>query len=217
MTITRIGNNTGDDFSGTADCNIAENFATTNYGASTTFEVTNWDVGQDKHGLLRFDGLSNIAPTEVASSVTIGLYRKSGDANTHTVEVRRLLVAFEELQATWTIRSTGNNWTTAGALSDGNDRSGTQSGTFSSSSAVGYKTITDSSSVLLDDVKKFIDGSYTNNGHFFKVTNVANYWAYYSSSNDTDGQRPYISVTHSAGGGSKYRGFIVNVNKMGIK
>lgn len=196
MTVTVIGGNTGDDFTGVSDCSISENFPTTNYNG-VTVEITNWDAGEDKHGLIRFDGLSNISASEVVSTVTMGIYRKSGDSNTHTIEARRLLVTFVDSQATWNIRSTGNNWTTAGALSDGNDRSGTQSGTFTSASGAGYKTFTDSSGLFRDDIQDFIDGTYTNDGHFFKVTDASNYWAFYSSTIDTDGQRPYISVTHT--------------------
>ena len=41
------------------------------------------------------------------------------------VEARRILRAYSPTQATWNQYSSGNNWTTAGAKSDGNDRAAT--------------------------------------------------------------------------------------------
>jgi hypothetical protein len=200
MTVTVISDNTGDDYAGTEDTSISNTNPTTNYGTSSTMELTNWAGGSDKHLCLSFSGLSNISASEVVSSVTLGIYRFNGDANTHSIGLKRLLRNWVEAQATWNIYSTGNNWTTGGGESDGNDRSGTSSGSFSSSSVAGYKTIT-STGQLMDDVQDFIDGTLTNYGHHVEVLDASNYWAQYRASEGTDGQRPYLSVTHAAAGG----------------
>ena len=68
-------------------------------------------------------------------------------------DYKRLLRNWSETTSTWNNYSTGNAWTTAGARSDGNDRSATVTATLTMSAALAYKTI--SSAQLATDVQNF--------------------------------------------------------------
>lgn len=203
MTDTIISDNTtglyAGDYSGTEDTALYSNTPTANYGSNGSLELTHWAGPVDKHWCLSFPGLSNISASEVVSTVTLGLYRSSGDSNTHLLGFKRLLRNWVEAGATYNIWSIGNNWTLAGGVSDGNDRSGTSSGTISSTSAAGFKTITDTGQ-LKSDIQDFIDGTLSNYGHHIDVLDTSNFWAIYETSEGVNGQRPYIVVTHAAGG-----------------
>jgi PKD repeat protein len=53
------------------------------------------------------------------NSATLSFYKFSGPAS--TLKVSRFLKNWTEMGATWTVTGTGQNWTTAGAMSAGND------------------------------------------------------------------------------------------------
>jgi hypothetical protein len=60
------------------------------------------------------------------TAATLSLYHYFGPSA--TVKASRLLKSFDPLQATWNVAATGTPWTTAGALSSGNDYLATPDG-----------------------------------------------------------------------------------------
>ena len=202
MPTVKIGDNTGDDYSGTIDTRIVSSAATTNYGSGSSFQVNKWGSGNWTHGLVSFTGLSNISPTVTVSAATVYLYLSStAGTNTQTMSFKRLLQNWVELQSTWNIYSTGNNWGTAGATNV-TDRSSTDSGGMSVDGTTGvYKSM--SSAQLAQDVADFINGVYSNYGWHIERTDGSNdsTTRTFISKDGNNAQRPYLSVTYEAAGG----------------
>jgi hypothetical protein len=200
MTTVVIGDNTGNDFSGTDDGQIKETGATTNYGSSATMETTKWAASDHSHSVLKFTGLSNITPPVIVSSVTLNLFLVDGSAGTtHAMDIRRLLRNWVEAEATWNIFATANNWTTAGALGDGNDRVAAASAQLSATAALAvYKSVTDTGQLALD-VADWINGVNPNYGWHLSRNGTGNDGTYkqWSTSEAIDGNRPYLSVTYT--------------------
>ena len=206
MTVTVIGDNAGDDYSGTEDTQIQQIDPTTNLGSLSGLDTSKYGAGDWRNSLIRFSGLSNIASTEIVSAATVSIYRTTG-TGVPTVTLKRLLRVWVELQATWNIWSTSNNWTTAGGISNGNDRSATVTDTMTVTNSNGYKT-SDGIAQLLSDVQDFIDGTLVNDGWHFERTDAENdaTYTFWESSDGTDGKRPYLTVTHAAAGGTAATG-----------
>jgi len=138
--------------------------------------------------------------------VEVGVYMISDVDGAHTWQLKKLLVAFVENQATFNIRSTGNNWTGAGGLSDGNDRSSTVSASLATDTISGYKVFSHAN--LIADVQSIVDGGPNNGWHLGFASEAGgsgNYWQF-GSREGTDGQRPYIGVTYTAGGAAALTG-----------
>jgi hypothetical protein len=195
-----IGNNTGDDYAGTEDTRLVQTSPTTNYGSGDAFDMHKAVADQYLHSIIRFSGLSNISAGVTVSSAVLSLYHFNG-TSVQTFSLRRLLRNWVEAQATWNIYSTGNNWSTAGATSDGNDRSSGVSATLTSSSSTGrYRNSGD----LSADVESFINGDLTNNGWHGERTDGADDGniVRFRSANIGDGYRPYLSVTYEESGGT---------------
>ena len=196
-----VGDNTGDDYSGTIDVRMSADAATTNYD-NTYIEVAKWNPPSDQlDSVIAFTGLSSISASSTVSAATFALYRTEGNTPAQSLDMHRCLRNWVENQATWNNYSTGNAWTTAGGRSDGNDRSATVSATLSTGTANGYQTI--SSAGLAADVEDFIDGTYSNYGWQMERNDGEgnSLYARFTDSEGTDGQRPYLSVTYAAAGG----------------
>lgn len=202
MTVTVIGDNTGDDYAGTEDAQIKEGAATTNYGSSGTMETTKYAANDHTHSLLSFSGLSNIAATEDVSAVTLGLYQTTA-SGTYALKLSRILRNWVEAQATWNIWSTSNNWTTAGGLSTGNDIASLNSVTASIDATVGAYKALSMPAQFVADIEDFIDGTYSNYGHHIQRSDAGEDSGYkgWKTSEDSFDNKPYLSVTHAPGGG----------------
>lgn len=203
-TVVISDNTTGSpvgDFTGTADTKLSQTNATTNFGTSSSMEITKWAAGNHTHSIIKFTGLSNIPNTATVTSVTFGLWLNAGTADTtHTIDIRRNLRAWVETEATWDVYSTGNSWSTAGGLSDGNDRTGTASGQITLDATTGqYYTVTQTSGGLVDDVQGWISGSVTNNGWHLERngTGEDSTSKTVRTREGTNGNKPYLSVTYT--------------------
>lgn len=204
MTTVVIGDNTGDDFSGTDDLQVHEGSATTNFGSSTTIEIGKYGAGDHRHSLISFTGISSLPSSLTVTSAIISLYLTSQKNAATDVTAKRVLRDWVEAEATWTIWKTANNWTTAGGLSDGNDRSATVSDTASIANTIGLYYDFNDAAQIRADVEDFADGTLTNYGWHFERTDAANdsTWRVFASSEGTDGQRPYLTVIYTATGGA---------------
>lgn len=202
-TVTITDNTTGSP-TGTAGVNstmVREGSATTNYGSNSSFEVTKWDVADHTHSLVKFD-LSSVTGPVTVTSVTVGIYLNTDGGGTHNVDMRRVLRNWVENQATWNIYATASSWTTAGALSDGNDRVGTASGQIASIGAtIQYYTVSQTSGGLVDDVQGWINGTFSNYGWHLSRNGAGNDNTYktFTSDDGTNGQRPYLTVVYTPG------------------
>lgn len=202
MTVVVIGDNTGDDYSGTEDAELRQTSPTTNHGSSTNLEATKYIASDHNHSLVAFSGIGSLPSSLTVSSAVLTLYLKLANSGTHTLTVKRVLRNWVEAQATWNIWSTGNSWTTAGCLSDGNDRDSNASTTLSIGTTYQYYTFSDDAQIQAD-VEDFADGTLSNYGwHIERTDGTPDDTTYrqFSSSEDTDGQRPYLSVTYTTGG-----------------
>ena len=196
MTITVIGDNTGNDFAGTEDTHLHSGNATTNYGTGVLMEATKYNASNHIHTCLSFSGLSNIAGPVTVNTATLSLYMSDSSGTGHVVSLYRLLRNWVEAQATWNIFSTANNWQTAGGLG-ANDRSGTLSTSATVNTPNGYKSWTGTQ--LNTDTADFINGTVSNYGWHLERTDGANDlgWRVFRPSDHTDTQRPYLTVDHS--------------------
>jgi hypothetical protein len=203
-----IGNNTGDDYSGTEDAQIKESSPTYTYGNRITMEITKYASGDHTNTLLRFKGLSNLPSGITVSASAINLYCASHSSGSRTATAKRLLRDWVEgwgdsishdsdtpNMCCWDEYGDGNSWATAGGLSDGNDRSSTSSGTMAMD-GTGYKELTGS------QLNTDIQNGY-NQWHLERTDGEDDStWDTFTSSEGTDGQRPYLSVTYTESGGT---------------
>ena len=202
-----ISNNTSGanpgDIPGVSDGRIYEFAPTTNYATGSMY-IHKVGAGDHSNGLLKFDGLTQVPATAAITSVTLGLNVSDGaTATAETFDIRRLLRTWDVTTATWNVYSTGNSWTTVGGLGAATDRVDTASAQITGVTATpGYfsVTVTDASAgTLLDDVKKIVNGTYSNLGWHIERNGTGNDGAYrnFTSSEGTDGFRPYLGLIYT--------------------
>ena len=187
------------------DTYISSNAATTNYGNVNAFQAGYYN-GIKRHGLIKFD-LSSIPSGETCDSAVLSLWIQADLASSDmTFSLHRLLLDWVELQATYNIYSTGNNWPDTGALgSNCIDMSPMGvSGTISATTAASENLNTEIQITITDkaEFKKMYDGTYTNYGWLIKETEEEEgdlrMWGFHSSEASTSGYRPKLVVTTHA-------------------
>lgn len=106
-----------------SDTYINSQAATTNSDTETDLIIDNsWGTSSFTRFILMTFDISSLAGKNIGSAV-LSLFRtNTGTSNATTVSVVKCLRAYVANQVTWNVYSTGNNWTTAGAGSGGNDR-----------------------------------------------------------------------------------------------
>ncbi len=180
------------DYTGVDDASLKSSDPNAEQGGVVAVHL---DSNATRHFVIQFPGLSNIPDTATVSAVTLGIY--SNSSGTQQGIFRRCLRDWVELEVNWNDYKSSTSWTTAGGLSDGNDRSSTTTDTLSSSGS-GWVTI--NGSQLVTDVQGFIDGTYSNYGWHVESQQVV--FNSYVSSEGADGNRPYLEVTYTDSGGS---------------
>jgi Disaggregatase related repeat len=204
-----IGNNTGNTYSGVSDTRLQQDIPTSNFSSSTALDVDKFGAGGHANTLIKFTGLSNITGPVTVTSATIRLRLNGSDGGgaSYTIGVRRLLRDWQNAQATWNVYSTGNSWTTAGGLSNGNDRSATLSASQSvpGNGTGSYYSFTGSQ--LATDVQNIINGTASNFGWILEREDAGDDSLYrvFNSSESSDGQRPELNITYTVGGGTIVR------------
>lgn len=182
---------------------MISNQATTNANLATLLVNTGWigernDATQIRRVLLKYAALSDgtIPSTSTILSAKLFLYVNADySSNARTLDVFRVLRAYNPAQTTWNVYTTGNAWTTAGCGSAGNDYDNTVVGSraFSASETLNeYKEI-DLDPALIQD---FVDGSWTDNGFILRFQTETNdaYRFNLSVANETN--LPYIEVVY---------------------
>jgi hypothetical protein len=193
-----IGNNTGDDYSGVEDTVLHSDAADTAYGSQAGLECK-YTSSARNNTLIRFSGLSNIDGPATVSAASVYIYGSNPWDNI-TLHARRLLRNWSEDNATYNIYNTGNSWTSGGAMSDGNDRVASATGTMTVGTTANYDSFD-----CAANVEDMINGTINNYGYVIsRDTEDSFYYTSHVSSQGTDGQRPYLSVTYTESGGSSH-------------
>lgn len=187
-----IGNNTGDDYSGTEDCHIYVNGADTNYGENVWLYL--YPSSERVNVLLKFSGIDSLVDGITVSAASLYLYNNS---LSNPSAFRRCLRNWTESGATYNTYDGTNAWTSVGAMSNGNDRVATASLTYQFPGTEGYISPGD----LASDVNGMASGTYGNYGWVIEATGGES-WMTFASKNNSDGYRPYLSVTYTESGGS---------------
>jgi hypothetical protein len=108
------------------DNQLLEGYPTLNFGTFAAILIMP-DTGSRRRSPIAFD-FSAVVPA--GATITLGTLSLHcvGTTAARTMTVYRLLrTDWVETESTWNIYKTGSNWTTAGARSDGNDFSSTNS------------------------------------------------------------------------------------------
>lgn len=200
MPTVTIGENTSDDFSGCEEVRLTEVAPTTNQDGSD-LQVTKFAASDHHNSLIKFTGLSNIPAGSTITAASINIRLVSAlDETAETFTGRRVLRNWVESEATWNVYSTGNSWTTAGALSQGNDISATVSTSDNDITNTGqYWSLGEGNEQLRTDIQNMINGTVPNYGWHLERTDGEDDGAFrqFDDSEGTDGQRPFLSVTYT--------------------
>lgn len=143
-----------------------------------------------------FDGVGAVV---INSAVVKWRRVNTVTAPSRNVELRKLLVAFGETQATWNSRLTGTAWGTAGAIGAGDvDATVLATGLMP---ATGSQYFNISGSGLTAWVAGIVDGSITSDfGFTISLENPTTSGSGdfdLQSGNDTNGQRPYLEIDYT--------------------
>ena len=206
MTTTVIGNNTGNDYSGTEDCGIESvNTPETNKGTATSNQVFSWSSGSPDdlgHMLIKFSGLSNISGPATVSSATLSLYLENATSSTaKDIDIFKVLRPWTETGATWATYDGTNNWTTSGGTGGSDADMSSALATISVGATGSYYHW--SSAALAALVEDWINGDASNYGVLMR----RNPWNAYDAhtkqfrtkDNTADGDRPYLTVVYEVG------------------
>ena len=176
-----------------ADNTMIQTAPTVNFSAETTINV-GAAVADIRRAWLKpnFSSLpSNIVFNSALLKLTV-----TGDSsnNARTMYAHRCLPAAVNNQQTWNVYSTGNNWTTGGASSSGNDYEATEIGHVSVPASPPLNTQL-TMTLTASELQKLYDGTYTNNGIvLFVDTQNDDAIAYASIDHATSAYRPIITI-----------------------
>jgi len=192
-----------------ADATVDSFFPTTNYGTNDTIGAVYswfWDRAAARKSVLYFD-LSSL-PDGIALNPVLRLRQQFAaytDGLTPTMGVFRLRVAFTESEVTYNVRSTGNNWTTAGIGSSASDYYSPADATVNLADLLGHDeewieiplTTSLTKADLADGTKLEIDESTVPN----PVAGGDNAWAaFYSKEYNSGAYKPELKVTYTSAG-----------------
>ena len=191
------------------DSFIGDYSPTTNFGTSDVIFVGDVNAGLNQaiRSMIRFD-LSSLPLAATVTAATLSMFEyyasDSPGVGSWAVGLRRLLRDWIEAQVTWNIYSTGNNWTTAGASSNGNDRAASDSASLTLDGTAANAFVNWTSATLADDVQKMRSGVYGNYGWLIQAPTIespgvaqfgGNGWR--SAEFATAAQRPQLVITYT--------------------
>src|ERR1039458_7564453 len=114
-----------------ADTMLEEGNPTANVGTNTALQVQGISSSRMR-AALNFDFSAVVPAGATITLATLSLYAYLENAGETITCYRLLRTGWVDSQATWNIYKTGSSWTTAGALSDGNDFTSTNAATSAS-------------------------------------------------------------------------------------
>lgn len=156
------------------DTYLMVNNPTTNYGTATVIAIGS-STPATYRSLIKFSELGNFLTDpdligfQISEAYLYLTIQTDGSSNARTVELFKVLVPWDELQATWNNRLTGTAWGTAG-LGAGTDYSSTvlASASFSSSEAPGIVKALAFNAAGIAHLQSIIDGTISDNGILIK-------------------------------------------------
>lgn len=202
MPTVTFGDNTTDDFAGCEDSQIREDNPDNNWGVGVELGTINFIAGDTTRSFIRFTGLGNIPAGATITAVTLYLWLAAANSGSRTIAWRRTLRAWTEGtednnpgDVSWNQYSSGNNWGTAGA-SNATDRESTISAQAVIGTTTGqYYAFTGAQ--LTQDIQNKVDGLISDVAYTGTDEGTADEeYRVWSSSEDTNGQRPYLEVTY---------------------
>jgi len=155
------------------------------------------DVAEyERRSLLKFDTQNPIPANSQISSAKLTLTVAGGNSQSRTISAYRISQTYEETQATWKVRSSGNSWSRAG----GDFAEKWASATVTDS--VGSRVTFDVTAMVQAAVKgQFGSSRYTRIALIDSgATSKDSYKVYYSGETADASVRPVLTVTY--GGGS---------------
>jgi hypothetical protein len=201
-----ISENTGADYSGLADTYLHQGSPNLNTSSESDL-IFAWD-GVNLTRILGIKAaMPGFATGKTVVEAGLRLYKKAGgytEGSGVTMGVYRALVDMVIAEATWFHRSTGNIWNTTGGRGVGTDRAASLSGALETTAASGSYV-----EIPLDPalVQGWIDGTFPNYGVLISRIE-GQYSLQFSSSEDTDGQRPELRLVLTTPGGSAQSGSV---------
>lgn len=199
MSTAIIGDNPGGGTTGAViDCELSQQYPGVVQN-STSNNIKAATSGQISRACMRFD-LSGISGPVTVSAANLSLYYQDNAGATRTVEMRKLLSAFVDTQASWNYRTSGALWNVAGALG-GTDVDATVIATGVAPGTVNTRfTVAGASFTQL--VQDWINGVVTNNGVILNVLDDTTTFdsvlrRVTSSTNVTAANRPTLTITYT--------------------
>lgn len=203
MTIATFGLNTTNTVQQWEDVYLSQASPTSvSPGGNTRLYISN-PSGNQKNVVFRAPGIKAhfdaVGPVTI-NSATVKLRRVNNvTAPSRNVELRKLLVAFNEAQSTWNNRVTGTPWGTAGAIGAGDVDATVLATGLMPATGLQYFSITGAG--LTAFVAGLVDGSITSDlGYTISLENPTTTGSGdfdLNSSNDTNGNRPYLEVDYT--------------------
>ena len=220
MAVATIGENTGDTYPGLEDTRIETSLPTFNFGTHTRGYTGNQTTRIMKE-IQRFD-FSGLTASWTVTAVVLNLYdtnwaNRSADC---TIDVWQIASANGDwIEGTttgaaqtgspcWSYKAydatTPTNWAGSAGLSTATtDYINTSLGQAVFTDGVsGYRTITFNATG--EGVVEGWLGDATNDGFLITGSGSNNNWTEWHSSQGTDGNRPYLSVTYTTGAGNPW-------------
>ena len=190
------------------DAYVRAAVATTNYGTADHIYVGDVADGSSDaaRSLIKWD-ISTIPASATVSAATASLYEDAAAATeggSWAVNFNRCLKNWVELECTWNNLSTSDTWTTAGCGAVDHDYDSDVSATVTLDGTAGSAFVDFSGSFLVDDVRKYVDGTYNNYGWRVAAPNAEYRGAanvmrndFVSSDHVTAAQRPKLVTTYT--------------------
>lgn len=168
------------------------------------FDGSNLFIGEVNIGaavaraFIKFDMSSISSSASITSGTCTLKVAADYSSNARTFEMHRILRNWVETELTWVRWSVGNNWTTGGCGGAGTDYDSSvvhASTSFSATESVGTaKDFT----LNTTELKKMIDGTYTNYGWRFAAQTESNDgYEFYDSSDGTSTNRPKMVIVYT--------------------
>lgn len=192
-----------------ADTMILSAVPTTNYGSNVALHTGSVNGSEKRRSLLRWN-ISGLSGEQVDTDGTLGIYLNYDGASA-SQNLKAYLVRaardWVDLQATWNIFKTSNNWGTAGCDNTSTDRYATEIASLAlgASPAINqYYTWTIPKATIQD----WIDNPSNNQGIVLISDAEAGVTYLAWNSNDAANNKPYLTFDHSTPvAGSKFLPF----------
>ena len=174
---------------------------TTNQGGAAGLTIKDGNDNFTRIPVLRFD-ISSIPANATVTAVKLDVVSTGNYSGTTHYLYDLLRTDWVELESTWTIYKTSNNWTTAGCRSDGNDMTGTfGTGTGDIAVLTAASFVTDgtytfsTNSGFVANIQANLGGSV--NFVMHETTNNNVFVQYKSFDHVTAGHRPLLTVDYT--------------------